>query len=131
MAALADGLAPAGATEHAAVDPALAVLTRAGSRFGVAFLQRLALAGRRPALLCVEHTPFYRRIQMARFLARKIGWRDAARYNAAFWWPLLLRRLSLGRVNPLPDYSSAAARVAQQVSIASYARKAIPLTPIN
>ena len=27
--------------------------------------------------------------------------------------------------------SSAAARVAQQVSIASYARKAIPLTPIN
>ena len=27
--------------------------------------------------------------------------------------------------------SAAAARVAQQVSIASYARKAIPLTPIN
>ncbi len=96
------------------VDPGLAVLTRAGSAFGLRFLDRLAAHGLRPALLGVERTTFRARWRMARRLARRIGGWDAARYNARFWWPLLLRAASRGRLHPLPDYAGRAGLVIER-----------------
>jgi DNA-binding protein YbaB len=53
------------------VDNSLAVLTRADSSFGINFLNQLALKGVKPKLLCVEYTPFSKRLKQAEFLAEK------------------------------------------------------------
>jgi methionyl-tRNA formyltransferase len=87
------------------VDQEMAVLTRAGTSFGIRLLEKLAEAGIKPAIIIVEHTPFTKRWKMAKFLARKIGFADALRYNLKFWTPLLIRKLTLGRYKKLPDYS--------------------------
>ena len=44
------------------VDQSLAVLTRADSSFGIKFLNKLALQGVKPKLLCVEYTPFSKKL---------------------------------------------------------------------
>lgn len=85
-------------------DKELAVLTRAGTQFGVRFLKKLAENGVRPGVIIVEYTPFSARWKMAKFLARKIGFMDAMRYNLKFWTPLFLRFISFGRLKKLPDY---------------------------
>jgi hypothetical protein len=89
----------------------VAVLTRYDSRFGVSFLEDFACSGFSPALLVVEQTPFARRLRQLRTLARRIGWPDALRYNVRFWTPLLLRRLSFGRLRKLPRWHSLAPQV--------------------
>lgn len=93
------------------VNPQLAVLTRAGSGFGLVFLERLAASGVLPGLLVLEETPFARRWAMAKGLARRIGWVDALRYNVGFWRPLLLRWLTRGYLYPIPDYRRYAHKV--------------------
>ena len=45
------------------VDQSLAVLTRADSSFGIKFLNKLALQGVKPKLLCVEYTPFSKKLK--------------------------------------------------------------------
>jgi len=67
----------------------LAVFTREGSEFGHRYLRTLAARGVMPHLLVVERTAFARRLRMARFLAGKIGWIDAARYNLRCWHGIL------------------------------------------
>jgi hypothetical protein len=86
------------------VDQEMAILTRAGSSFGIRLLNKLSEAGIRPAIIIVEYTPFSKRWRMAKFLAKKIGIKDALRYNLKFWTPLLIRRLTLGQYKKLPDY---------------------------
>ncbi len=87
------------------VDPTLAVLTRAGTRFGLDLLQALHQAGKRPALLIVEETPLSKRWKMMKRLAKRIGWKDALSYNIRFWWPHLIRLATGGRLYPLPNYT--------------------------
>jgi hypothetical protein len=86
-------------------DSALVVLTRYDARFGEKFLHALAQAGVKPALIVVAHTPFSKRWKMCKFLARKIGWIDALRYNLKFWRVLLLRKVSGGRLHCTPDFT--------------------------
>lgn len=88
-----------------AVQPGLVVLTRYDARFGEGFLQQLAAQGLRPELIVVAHTTLGERLRMARFLARKIGWRDALRYNKRFLGRIASRCLSGGRRYPVPDFS--------------------------
>lgn len=83
----------------------LAVFTRYDSRFGARFLSGLAARGYAPRLVVIEQTPFSRRLKQCKFLARKIGWRDAMAYNLRFWSPLAKRALSGGRLSPLPEWS--------------------------
>jgi hypothetical protein len=94
----------------------IAVLTRRGSWFGERVLSGLASRGVRPAIIAVEHTPFSTRVRMARRLAGRIGWVDAARYNAIFWKPLLRRRLGLQRTPDFP-YCDYADRLVEASSI--------------
>ncbi|MGC1310346.1 MAG: formyltransferase family protein [Phormidesmis sp.] len=93
------------------VDRSLAVLTRADSKFGQAFLQQLAAKGVKPALICVEYTPFARRWKMAKFLAKKIGWLDAARYNLKFWQVPILRGITGGKAYPYPSFDGQAEKI--------------------
>lgn len=83
----------------------LAVLTRYDSRFGARFLNGLAAIGYTPQMVVIEQTPLSRRLKQCRFLARKIGWRDAIIYNLRFWTPLAKRAVSGGRLSPLPEWS--------------------------
>ena len=93
------------------VDQSLAVLTRADSSFGIKFLNKLALQGVKPKLLCVEYTPFSKKLKKAKFLASKIGWRDSLRYNMKFWWPILQRKISFGYLHKLPKFHGLAENV--------------------
>ncbi len=102
------------------VDRNLVVLTRAGSAFGLAFLKRLKNKGIIPVMLVVEHTPFSKRIKMAKYLSKKIGIIDSIRYNVKFWTPIILRRISFGKINPLPDYTGLADSVIECKDINDY-----------
>ncbi|HHY71903.1 MAG TPA: hypothetical protein GX497_01465 [Bacillus bacterium] len=93
------------------IDKDLAVLTRAGSSFGLEYLRRLREKDIKPSLLCVEITPLKKRIKTAKFLAKKIGIVDAFKYNIVFWKPIILRNISFGLLNPLPNYEGLAEKV--------------------
>lgn len=87
------------------VAPTLAVLTRAGTWFGLELLETLRQEGKKPALLVVEETTLSKRWRMLRRLSKRIGWKDAISYNINFWWPHLLRLVTGGHLHPLPDYT--------------------------
>jgi len=93
------------------VDNSLAVLTRADSSFGINFLNQLALKGVKPKLLCVEYTPFSKRLKQAEFLAEKIGWLDSIRYNLNFWLPILKRKISFGYWHKLSKFDGLAENI--------------------
>jgi len=93
------------------VDKTLAVLTRADSKFGQTFLSQLAARGVQPAVLGVEYTPLNKRWKMAKFLAGKIGWKDAARYNVRFWKAPLARTLTFGKAYAYPSFEGTAEKL--------------------
>jgi len=94
----------------------LAVLTRRWTWTGEYVLRELARRGVRPSLVLVENTPMRARIAMARRLARRIGWTDAVRYNANFWWPLFKRATGFHRTPRFP-YERFADRVVEASDI--------------
>ncbi|MFQ5915180.1 MAG: formyl transferase, partial [Nitrospinota bacterium] len=94
-------------------DPKIVVLTREGKSFGLSLLARLRERCLPVSLIVVERTPMVARYRMARFLAKKIGIKDAVLYNVQFAFQRVganVHRLrSTGSL--YPDYSPYAEHV--------------------
>ena len=87
------------------INDELAVLTRAGSKYGISFLNMLIKENLRPRLICIKKETFNKRFKMAKFLSTKIGLFDSIRYNLKFWIKPLVRALTFGYLYPYPDYN--------------------------
>lgn len=87
-------------------DDGLVVLTRYDSYYAEKFLTILEKSAVLPSLLIVSYTPLVARFRMLRYLARKIGWVDALRYNYRFFMPLLKRLLTIGHYPRLPCFEA-------------------------
>lgn len=84
----------------------MCLITKYDSWFGYDTVLKMLDAGILPAVIYVSHTSVLDRYRMFKRLATKIGFFDAFRYNLKFFSKILIRRITFGIKNPLPDFNS-------------------------
>lgn len=88
------------------VDKTLAVFTKDQSPYGYNYLELLLSRGIKPNLIVVEKVTPRKRFKMAKYLAKKIGFIDAVKYNLEFWNSALKKTFYKHNVVEYKKYTS-------------------------